>query len=324
MRESLKLLVFLPLLLFTAGCAPVDTTPFLEPSPTLIAFVDRPDATQTRPNSSATTLPPSGPTATPFVHIVQQGETLLGIAIRYGVTLDDLLLVNPGVDPRILSVGSNISIPGPSGEPINLLLPTPTAMALTLGNVLCYPMIGDSTRCLVKITNTLGSDVEGISANISLFDPMGVLLDQSQASSMTRILPPGKATVLDTTFRLESGESIQSQAELVSAVQVSNLEDRLIPATLSNLQIERSSDQQLFSFEGLIEVEETAYQGAAMLTVQVIGYNKEAEPNGLNAVQIEVASITSPVPFSLSLFSLGGEIADFEILLEAQPISDFQ
>ena len=324
MRDSQKLLTLLALFSFTASCTPVDVTPSFTPSPTLISLVDRPDASPTRSKDITTALSPTGPTATPFVHIVQQGETLLGIAIRYGVTLDELLLVNPGVDPRILSVGSNISIPGPSGEPIDLLLPTPTAMPLTLGNVFCYPMIGDLTRCLVKISNMLGSDVEGISAHISLFNPTGDLLDQSQASSMIRVLPQGKATVLDASFRLDSGQSIQPQAELVSAVQVSNLEDRSLSVDLSNLEIDRLSDKQLIYFEGLIDLVGAEVQGAAILTVQVIGYNHEAEPNSLNAVQIEVADILDPVPFTLSLFSLGGEIADFEFLIEAQPISDFE
>jgi LysM repeat protein len=323
-KESVKILATLPLLLFTVSCAPVDPASLVEPTTTLISFANRPDATPTISKIIAETLPPSGPTATPFVHIVQQGETLLGIAIRYGVSLDDLLLVNPDVDPRILSVGRNISIPGPSGEPIDLLLPTPTAMPLTLGNVYCYPMIGDSTRCLVKISNMLGSDVEGISANISLFDSEGVLLDHTQASSMTRVLPLGKATVLDATFRLESGQTIRPHAELVSAVQVSNLGNRQIPVDISNLKVDRSFDKQLYHFEGLIEFEETESIDAVILTVQVFGYNNVAEPNGFNAVQFEVASTADPVPFELSLFSLGGEIADFEILLEAQLLSAFE
>jgi LysM repeat protein len=323
-RNSVKIIAILGSLLFTASCVPVDTTPISEPTATLFSMTDQSEATPTRSKNIQATLPPTGPTATPFVHIVQQGETLLGIAIRYGVTLDELLLVNPGVDPRILSVSQEISIPGPSGEPIDFLLPTPTAMPLTLGNVFCYPTLGGTNRCLVKITNMLGLDVEGISANISMFDPDGVFLGQSQANTLTRVLPPGRATVLDATFQFDTSQSFCPQAELVSAVQVSNLDSRQISVDLSNLKINRSSDRQLYQFEGLIDIEEVDYTGAVIITVQVFGYNNEAEPNGLNTLQIELESITSPIPFELSLFSLGGDIADFEILLEAQPLIDFE
>ena len=39
------------------------------------------------------------PTATPAVHIVQPGDTLLGIALQYNVTLEELYQVNGVLKP---------------------------------------------------------------------------------------------------------------------------------------------------------------------------------------------------------------------------------
>jgi len=53
-----------------------------------------------------------GKTATDGVHVVQTGETLGGIAARYGVRLDALLKANPQItDARLIRPGDKIKIP---------------------------------------------------------------------------------------------------------------------------------------------------------------------------------------------------------------------
>jgi LysM repeat protein len=42
---------------------------------------------------------------------VKQGDTMLGIAFRFGISLDELQAANPKVNPRILSVGAVLVIP---------------------------------------------------------------------------------------------------------------------------------------------------------------------------------------------------------------------
>lgn len=51
--------------------------------------------------------PPAGP-----VYIIQPGDTFYDIALRFGLTLDELTAANPDVDPGLLSVGQQIVIPG--------------------------------------------------------------------------------------------------------------------------------------------------------------------------------------------------------------------
>ncbi len=44
-------------------------------------------------------------------YVIVAGDTLLGIAERNGLSLDELLLANPGIDARFLSIGQELSIP---------------------------------------------------------------------------------------------------------------------------------------------------------------------------------------------------------------------
>ena len=44
-------------------------------------------------------------------HLVQSGETPVGIAKKYGVKLDELLRANPGLDPKRMRAGTKLNIP---------------------------------------------------------------------------------------------------------------------------------------------------------------------------------------------------------------------
>lgn len=52
--------------------------------------------------------------ATKTIHIVEQGETLYGLAKRYGVTVDELITANPGSDNGI-KIGQQLTIPNATG-----------------------------------------------------------------------------------------------------------------------------------------------------------------------------------------------------------------
>src|SRR5512141_2101170 len=75
------------------------------------------------PTDPATPTPLPSPTPTPRSHTVVKGEDMFGIALRYGVTLEELKAANPDVNPNFLSVGAVLVIPQsltpqPSMEPV--------------------------------------------------------------------------------------------------------------------------------------------------------------------------------------------------------------
>ena len=79
--------------------APV-AAPAVAPSPTATS----------RPVASVPATPPPSSVASV---VVGPGDTLWGIAQRYGLAVDDLLAVNPQVtDPALIHVGDRIAIPG--------------------------------------------------------------------------------------------------------------------------------------------------------------------------------------------------------------------
>lgn len=71
---------------------------------------DQTDATQPPPEPRATTLPTGEQ-----VHIVQAGENLFRISLRYGCTVAEVAAYNGIVNPDYISVGQEIRIPANCG-----------------------------------------------------------------------------------------------------------------------------------------------------------------------------------------------------------------
>ncbi len=62
----------------------------------------------------------SAPSAAPSkarVHTIQTGDTLFKISRKYGVSLDELMSANPGINAKALRVGDTINISTPAQEP---------------------------------------------------------------------------------------------------------------------------------------------------------------------------------------------------------------
>jgi len=145
--------------------------------------------TDTRPTATlavATPLGPAGPEAapddpggsenvapTPFVHVVQEGDTLSGIAQKYGVGLDELIAANELVNPDLLRLGQEILVPSRSVEPpaeapapvattepvaAETMEPTPLGPA---GVGTAVPTPTSSGPPLVEIAQVLGSSILG-------------------------------------------------------------------------------------------------------------------------------------------------------------------
>jgi LysM repeat protein len=91
------------------------------PLPTASGPIEGGEISSTTEIIGEVTQPPQGPCQNP-VHIVVSGETLGVIATQYGLTVDDLIVMNqavdPSFDPDFLAVGQQLTIPvcGPPAE----------------------------------------------------------------------------------------------------------------------------------------------------------------------------------------------------------------
>ncbi len=91
------------------------------------------------------------PSPTPFTYTVQAGDTMGGVALKFGVKLEDLQAANPQISANSMSIGQVLRIPSdpanPSGEP------TPVPAPLDIQQIQCYPGSGGSMWCAVLVHN---------------------------------------------------------------------------------------------------------------------------------------------------------------------------
>jgi len=80
-------------------------------------------------------------------HTVQMGETLLRIANQYGITLNDLYALNPGVSPQFLRAGRvlRVGLGPPTPTATWTPMPTPTALPYPAPELL-GPLDGEEFR----------------------------------------------------------------------------------------------------------------------------------------------------------------------------------
>jgi LysM repeat protein len=93
-----------------ATATPTEVPPTSTPTPTATAVPPAP-ATST-PTPTSTPLPPGQVT-----HIVQRGENLFRIALRYGTTVQAIATANGIANPARIYVGQKLTISTPGGQP---------------------------------------------------------------------------------------------------------------------------------------------------------------------------------------------------------------
>jgi LysM repeat protein len=94
----------------TATPAPTET-PTSEPTE-----VPKPEATEAPPSSEPGTTPEPIVVQNPGTHVVQPGENLFRIALKYGKTVDEVAKANGITNASVIRVGQTLVIPGGSGQ----------------------------------------------------------------------------------------------------------------------------------------------------------------------------------------------------------------
>ena len=84
-----------------------------------------------------------GSVAPAGVHVVQAGETLAGIAQRYGVSLETLAALNGISNTSLIRIGQRLAIPGQGGNPAQPLAPGKKKIVVSISQQRCWRYEGD-------------------------------------------------------------------------------------------------------------------------------------------------------------------------------------
>lgn len=317
-RLKSALLVFISAGTCLSACSPgggaASPTPdVLRPYST--PSLDLPSSTGT----GTSTLAPL-PTPTPFSYTVESGDTLIGIAARFGVTADEIQLVNPGLVAAALVPGQELKIPSAPASPD---LPTPTPAPVTLGVPDCYPTLDGGLWCFVLVTNPFAETLENLSAQVTLNGEKGTTLANQTALSPLNILPPGKSIALAAYFPAPLPDGpFTTQAQLLTSIRLLASDPRYLPVTALNVAVTVGWDAtsaevtgQVTPVTGADEVEIPAGE----VWVAAVAYDAAGKVVGVRRWESTSAMPAGGrLPFEMQVASSGGPIVRVDVIAEAR------
>jgi LysM repeat protein len=320
-RPPFALLGLTSLFLLLTACAPQRTpstpagvylTPFLTSTRSPIA----PAGTLQTPEGLIAAETPL-PTPTPFTYTVQRGDTISSIALRFGVSMDELQAANPEISPNAMSVGQVINVPSnpdnPSGEP------TPTPAAFTIQQIECYPTADQGMWCFVLARNDFPDFVENVSAQVTLVGADNVVLASQTALLPLNILPPNSSLPLPVFFPPEVPSDAKPQVHVVTAIRLLPNDERYLPATVNNTLVQVNVDGRSARIDGQVLLPADA-KAARQIWVTGTAYDETGRVVGVRRWESNAGlSPGGSLPFEFMISSLGGRIERVDFAVEARP-----
>lgn len=307
------------MVLAAAGCSASVSTPKPAATQTLRPYLP-PTVTSgmtpppLEPSSEAT----SRPSATPFMHTVQKDETLLAIAARYGISLEMLLAANPGINPRLLSIGQQLTIPGPEGGQLIPELPTTTPVAVRLSDVRCYATLSRGLTCLASVSNPGDDAVEGVVVRFTLLTDDPETSQSAEVFTPLNLMPPGGTLPLSASFPTPSNSDYTIGATLLGAIPAAHPEERYADVMLSEQESTSSIGGSSWTISGKADVSRPFNGELRRLVVLAMAFDAEDAIIGFAETELDAsAAANGPIAYELRVFSLGPPIARIQVTAEA-------
>ncbi len=304
--------------LVISACAAAPATPPTEPAVELTPW--------SSPTPAPTMPPPeperieviSPPTPSPRTHIIEKGEDLGGLALRYGIPLSDILAANPEIDPRMISIGTAIIIPSRTGgEPAPVMQASEAGVAISPPN--CLLDGGGGLTCFAAVRSDEDAPVENISLNFILLDGEGNETDSELSYAPLNLLPAGASMPLLANFPGPLPASFSAWAELASALPGGNSSGRYLNHSLEGTSADIAPDGLSARVGGQIQLMPDQ-SDAATLWVLAVGYNQAGDVACFrrweDAAGIEAGQARA---FDFTLYSSIEKIERVEFLSEARP-----
>lgn len=190
------------------------------------------------------------PTPTPIIHIIQPGDTLLGIALQYGVTLDELYQVNGVLKPELLQIGQAvvIPIPGSVGRSTNnnsgaVIAPTQPPLPVQVEHAARYQTPVGSVWVLGEVFNSTDQPIENVQVRVSLLDATGAEVDSALPFVALDAISPGERAPFNVLFDNPPAQVIDIQAYVVRADPSYNHDARYATLKVSDVQTKQEGTQ---------------------------------------------------------------------------------
>jgi LysM repeat protein len=290
-------------------------TPTQEPTPAVLLATIPPRPTVTR--AVPTVPPPDTPTPTspPIVHVVQPGETLIAIALQYGVSVAALQSANGISDPSTLQVSQELVIPTDEesrieNDDLGLLLPTPTPIAFAIEGLICHEEPTGSLWCMGEVANSTEASIENIQLRVTLYNAAGEELVGGDVFTALDLVPSGQRAPFGILFASAPDNYDQFLAVPIRAE--SSLEPANRYAALQVVADDAAPVGALFQITGTVT--NPGQQMVTDITVVVTTYDGDGFVTGFRQAKLpEAIGSGESAGFAISLMPYGGVPANYTV-----------
>ena len=315
--------LFVVLALSLAACsASPDANVTPSPSPTLALPTARPTATlrATPTFAPATAPPPNVPLATPtaVVYVVQPGDTLIPIANRYNVSVQDIVAVNNNLDATKLQVGQQLLIPVGGGvqQPLqdSALLPSPTPAPFQVRGENFFRTAAGSFECLGEVFNPGQSSLNNVQLQINLLDDANNVLKSATLYVSLEVIPPNGSAPFRVLFT--------DPPPTISRVEVKPIRGEAIDPAVryANVQVTKQSGAPAgnqYRVVGEVTNQDEAAARKVRLIVTTFDENNKVIGYRFLNLSNDAVQPKQILPFDVTLTSATQNVARFAVVAEA-------
>ena len=305
---------------------PTETAVFT-PTPQIgVSFATRAAPTVAVIQTTPTPLPTltATPTPTPIVYQIKSGDTILGIAIQRGTTVEEILALNPGIVPENLQIDQPVVLPPP--PTVNPLLAPGTAVPIQVGitKIQAYQTPVGSLWLLGEVTNEGETAVENIQVEIGLQAADGRLLSSVMAWVATSVIPPGGrgpfgVLINEPPADFVPGDLAQPIVAVIGGQAVVELGTRSLDVTVVNVALTMSDDTVSLTGSVVNRGETAVYQ----IQLTATFYDVQGNVTGFQQqVFAEELDAGAERPFLLESAPPGGATVAYTLHTEAQTVNN--
>lgn len=250
MRELVLTFTLTTLILVTSSCqesgaptAIVREDPSPAPTPeigvTFATLTPGPKATggSSESTEAARPAPTVIPTAALVTYVVQSGDTLVDIAAANGILLDDLLALNPEIQPELLLVGQQLFLPPVPTDVAPTVTDTDQTVALEIGEPVTYSSTGGGAWVLGEVENVGDQTAELIQVRVTLLDQDDLILAEETVWVTPVTLRPGGKAPYGLLFDDIDGDYARVKAAIAGGRPAYELGSRYLDLAVSGAEV---------------------------------------------------------------------------------------
>jgi LysM repeat protein len=335
MRLSVTGLILLLLILTTIGCqngdaptrkAPLTTTP--RPTPLVgVAF-----ATVTRDSTEATRLPSAelapetrpaisatvAATATAVSYFVQAGDTLVSIAATQGLGLDELLALNPGLQPELLLVGQEIYLPAKPIEdltaPDTEVFVTGAPVEIEISALSTYNSVDDRLWVLGEVHNTGPQTVELVQVAVRLLTEEDQELSRQELWVTPVTIPAGGRAPFGVLMPNTGVAEARAEAEVVAGRPIYELGNRYLDLAVTDAEVTIGPNP----IEVGGRLDNLGDSPAGMISIISTFYDDQGLVTGYHEFRLEGTIMPGDgLPFNFTVLPPGGRVDSYDFAIQS-------